>query len=175
MKMISHKEIKEIMENLEFKDNKWFFTNLDIARKFANLSIYFTQNFWGAKWNTTMNIHFANALKRALKLKIIMKDDLFSTDEIVLKKLTKSNDRIIQLNLQQCQSPLKRLPEQKYRTEKFFPKFRGIDPLIRKKDGTFSRLSEMDIMFKNNYDTVKQWCKDGYAIDVLAPLEEERQ
>ncbi len=175
MKMISHKEIKEIMENLKFKDNKWFFTNLDIARKFANLSIYFTQNFWGAKWNTTMNIHFANALKRALKLKIIMKDDLFSTDEIVLKKLTKSNDRIIQLNLQQCQSPLKRLPEQKYRTEKFFPKFRGIDPLIRKKDGTFSRLSEMDIMFKNNYDTVKQWCKDGYAIDVLAPLEEERQ
>ncbi len=173
MKMITQKEIKEIMEDLEFKDNKWFFKNLDIARKFANLSIYFTQNFWGAKWNTTMNIHFANALKRALKLKIIEKDDLFSTDKIVMDKLAKSDDRIIQLNLQQCQNPLNRLPEQKYKTEKFLPKFRGIDPLIRKKDGTFSRLTEMDIMFKANYDTVKQWCENGYDIDILVPLVEE--
>ena len=174
MKMISQKDINEIVQDLEFKDNKWFFKNTDIARKFANLSIYFTQNFWGAKWNTTMNIHFANALKRALKLKIITKDDLFSTDENVMKKLLKSDDRIIQLNLQQCQTPLSKIPEQKYKTEKFFPKFRGIDPLIKKKDGTFSRLTEMDIMFKNNYDTVKQWCKDGYDLDILEPLEEEQ-
>ena len=175
MKMISQQEINEIVKNLEFKDKKWFFKNVEMARKFANLSIYFTQNFWGAKWNTIMNIHFANALKRALKLKIITKEDLFSTDAIVMKKLSKSNDRIIQLNLQQCQSPLKKIPEQKYNTEKFFPKFRGIDPLIRKKDGTFSRLTEMDIMFKNNYDIVKQWCKNGYDVDVLVPLAGDQQ
>ena len=174
MKMITQEEIKEILEDLEFKDNKWFFKNVDIARKFANLSIYFTQNFWGAKWNTTMNIHFANALKRALKLKIITKEDLFSTDEVVMNKLMKSRDHIIQLNLQQCQSPLKKISKQKYKTEKFFPKFRGIDPLIKKKDGTFSRLTEMDIMFKNSYDIVKQWCKDGYNIDILVPLVEEQ-
>lgn len=175
MKMISQKEAKEIIEDLKFKDNKWFFKNPDVARKFANLSIYFTQNFWGAKWNMMMNIHLANALKRALELKIITKDDLFSTDEIVMNKLTKSGDSIIRLNMQQCQEPLSKISDQKYRTEKFFPKFRGIDPLIRKKDGKFVRLSEIDIMFKNNYDTVRKWCKDGYELEILALQAEEQK
>lgn len=174
-KIISQKEGREIIEDLEFKDNKWFFKNPDIARKFANLSIYFTQNFWGAKWNMIMNIHLANALKRALELKIITKDDLFSKDKIVMNKLATSADSIIQLNMLQCQEPLSKISEQKYRTEKFFPKFRGIDPLIRRKDGEFVRLSEIDIMFKNNYDTVKKWCKDGYELEILAFQKEEQK
>lgn len=173
MKMISLEDVKKIVEDLEFKDNKWFFKNSDIARQFANLSIYFTQNFWGAKWNTMMNIHFANALKRALELKIITKEDLFSTDEIVMNRLIKSQDRVIQLNLQQCQAPLNKIPDQKYKTEKFFPKFRGIDPLIRREDGKFVRLSEIDIMFKSSYDAVRQWCKTGYDVDVLLSADGE--
>ena len=84
--MIDKKDVREILNDLKFKGGKWFFKDAIIARKFANLSLYFTQNFWGAKWNTMMNIHFANALKRAIKIKLISKDELFSTDDIILNK-----------------------------------------------------------------------------------------
>ena len=169
MKMIDKKDVKEILNNLEFKGGKWFFKDAVIARKFANLSLYFTQNFWGAKWNTTMNIHFANALKRAIKIKLISKDELFSTDDIILNKLLKSDDKIIKANLQQCDKPLNKIDGKQYTPEKFYPKFRGIDPLVKWNSGNFVRLSEIDAMFKSNYDTIKKWCQDGYEIEILEP------
>ena len=169
MKMINEKDVKEILGDLKYKDGKWFFKNPVIARKFANLSVYFTQNFWGSRWNTTMNIHFANALKRAIELKIISENELFSTDSVVLDKLLKSKDEVIKLNLQQCEKPLERISGQNYKSEKFYPKFRGIDPLIKQSSGKFVRLSEVDAMFRSNYDAVKKWCRDGFEVDILVP------
>ena len=169
MKMIDKKDVKEILNDLEFKGGKWFFKDAVIARKFANLSLYFTQNFWGAKWNTMMNIHFANALKRAIEINLINKEELFSTDDAILNKLRKSDDKIIKANLKQCDKPLNKLDGQRYKSEKFYPKFRGIDPLIRRNSGDFVRLSEIDTMFKSNYDTIKKWCQDGYEIEILEP------
>ena len=169
MKIINDKDIKEILNDLKFENDKWFFTNKEIARKFANLSLYFTQNFWGSKWNTTMNIHFANAIKRALELKLINEEDLFSTDDVVLGKLLGSDDEIIKQNVKQCEKPFEKLPEKNYKSEKFYPKFRGIDPLIEKSSGVFERLSDVDAMFKHYYVTVQKWCKDGYEIDILVP------
>ena len=167
MKMISENDAREIMHDLEFQNGKWFFNNKDIAKKFANLSLFFTQNFWGAKWNTTMNIHLANALKRALKLKIITHKDLFSTDKVVLDKLLSSSDDAIKLNLQQCEKPFDKMKNIEYRSEKFYPKFRGIDPLVKLKNGKLVRLTELDAMFKNYYNEIKQWCKNGYMLDIL--------
>ena len=169
MKMINEKDVREILGDLKYEDEKWFFKDPIVARKFANLSVYFTQNFWGSKWNTTMNIHFANALKRAIELKIISEDELFSTDSVVLNKLLKSGDGVIKLNLQQCEKPLEKIPGQNYKSEKFYPKFRCIDPLIKQSSGKFVRLSEIDVMFKSNYDAVKKWCRDGFEVDVLVP------
>ena len=167
MKMISENDANEIMNDLEFQNGKWFFNNKDIAKKFANLSLFFTQNFWGAKWNTTMNIHLANALKRALKLKIITPNDLFLTDNVVLDKLLNSSDDAIKLNLQQCEKPLEKMKNIEYKSEKFYPKFRGIDPLVKLKNGKLARLTELDAMFKNYYNEIKQWCKNGYMLDII--------
>lgn len=164
---ISKKEANDIVNSLAFKNNKWFFEDINQAKKFAELSLYFTQNFWGSKWNTSMNIHFANALKRALKLKILTLKDMFSTDKSVVNKLIKNQDRIIQLNLQQCKQPIMHIQGQKYKKQKFYPKFRGIDPLIIDQKGNLKRLSEVDIMFKNHYNEVKSWCKTGFDMDIL--------
>jgi len=165
---ISKKDANDIVNSLGFKNSKWFFKDINLAKKFAELSLYFTQNFWGAKWNTSMNIHFANALKRALKLKILTSKDMFSTDKSIVNKLIKNQDRIIQLNLQQCKQPITRIQGQKYKKQVFHPKFRGIDPLIINQQGNLKRLSEVDIMFKNHYNEVKSWCKSGFEIDILS-------
>ena len=164
---ISQADAEKITSDLNYKDNKWFFTKPEIAKKFAELSLYFTQNFWGARWNTSMNIHFANALKRALQLKLITIKDLFSTDRIVMNKLIKNQDHLIQLNLQQCKQPIDKIPGKNYKTETFKPKFRGIDPLIVDKSGKMHRLTQLDNMFRNHYEAVKKWCKDGFEIDIL--------
>ena len=166
-RLISKYEAKKVFDNIEFKDGKWFFTKKHRAKKFAELSVYFTQNFWGAKWDISLYIHFANALKRALELKLITVDDLFSTDNIVMNKLTKNQDRIIQLNLQQCKEPLVKIHGKKYKTIFYKPKFRGIDPFVQNETGKLVRLSKIDPLFKNYYDSVREWCEKGYELDVL--------
>ena len=168
---ISKKEAADIINSLKFKDGKWFFNDVENAKKFAELSLYFTQNFWGAKWNTSMNIHFANILKRALKLKILSKKDMFSTDRAVINKIIKNQDHIIQLNLQQCKQPLTLIKGKKYTKQFFSPKFRGVDPLVIDDNGKLRRLSDIDIMFKNHYNEIKSWCKAGFEMDILAEAE----
>lgn len=163
---ISKDDANNIVKSLDFKDGKWYFKDKESALKFAELSLYFTQNFWGAKWNTSMNIHFANALKRALSLKILTSDDMFSTDKKIMNKLTKNQDHIIQLNLQQCKEPLAPIKGCKYTKQHFTPKFRGVDPLVMQ-DQKLVRLSSIDMIFKSHYDEVKSWCQAGFEIDIL--------
>ncbi|MDR1488418.1 MAG: hypothetical protein LBI26_01600 [Holosporales bacterium] len=165
--MISENEAKKIIENLNFKDNKWFFTDPAKARRFAELSVYYTQNFWGAKWNVAMNMHLAKALKRAIKIKLLKNSDLYLTDSVVMQKLTKNQDSFIHFMLEQTKRPLSKIPGKKYNSVKFIPKFRGIDPLIKLEDGSFKKLTEMDYMFKHHYDSVKAWCAEGYYVDVI--------
>lgn len=167
MKHITKEEAKNIIDDINYKDERWFFTNQTLAKKFAELSIYFTQNFWGASWNVSMNIHLANSLKRAIQTKLISHDDLYLTDSVINKKLSKNHDKIIQTMLQQCKQPIYLISGQKYIKVKFVPKFRGIDPFVKISDGVYKRLSEIDCVFKNYYDSVKQWCSNGYELDVL--------
>ncbi|MDR0744704.1 MAG: HD domain-containing protein [Holosporales bacterium] len=163
---ISKSEAKKLIDDISFKNGKWFFTNKQSARKFAEMSLYFTQNFWGSKWNVSLNIHLANALKRALELKIITEDELFLTDSVIMNKLIKNQDLTIQLNLQQCKKPIEHIPGKRYKTEFFKPKFRGIDPLVLEGD-KLVRLTEIDFILKNYYEDTRNWCKNGFYVDVL--------
>ncbi|GHT88437.1 hypothetical protein FACS1894113_0860 [Alphaproteobacteria bacterium] len=165
-KLITEEDAKNIMQDVTFKDGKWFFNNKNLASKFAKLSVHFTKNFWGKAENTLLNICFSLTIKRALKLKIITEKDLFSTDSELLTQIMKSSDKIIQLTLQQCDNPLETIPGQTYKTEHFCPKFRGIDPLILI-DGKCIRLSEIDEEFKKCYEEVEAWCEVGYDIRYL--------
>ncbi|MBQ7524652.1 MAG: hypothetical protein IJT08_03535, partial [Alphaproteobacteria bacterium] len=164
---LSKTEANDIASDLHFEEGRWFFTDPQIAKKFAEISLYCTQNFWGARWNTSMNIHFSNALKRAVDLKLLTMKDIFTTDAEVLKKVTESDDEVIKLNLQQCEQPVSRIPGKSYKTEFFKPKFRGVNPLVKDKSGKLRRLTELDPMFRNYYESVKKWCDEGFEIDIL--------
>jgi HD superfamily phosphohydrolase len=166
--LLSEEEAAAIVADLKFEDGNWFFSKKDLAKKFANVSLYCTQNFWGAKWNTSMNIHFAAALRRALDVKLIRMEDLFTTDDMVMPKLENSSDDVIKANLQQCVLYDVKISGKQYVTKKFVPKFRGIDPFVKNSEsGKLERLTALDLMFKNQYDAVKKWCADGYEIDIL--------
>jgi HD superfamily phosphohydrolase len=163
--IISHREARDVVADLQFNDGKWFFTNPVLAKKFATLSVRFTQEFWGAKWNVMMNIHMKNAVKRAIKLGLITGKDIFSTDDIVLDKLSSSDDEIIKLNLRRCDKHEEEVDDPSFVTEQFYPKFRGIDPLVQTESGLV-RLTEIDADFKAYYERVKGWCAKGYSLRV---------
>ncbi len=166
--VISKKEARDIVQNLCYQNGKWFFTDIDIATKFAELSLHFTKHFWGAKWNASMNYHLAVALKRAMQIKLIKYTDLYLTDSVILSKLNKNQDRIIQIALQQCRFPIEKMCGQKYNVIKFTPKFRGIDPLVKMPgEEKLARLSEMNQMFNKHYNNVKKWCEKGYTFNAL--------
>jgi HD superfamily phosphohydrolase len=164
--IFSKSEAREIINGLKFENEKWFFLSRDLAKKFAEASVYLTKNFWGAKWNTSMNIHLAMALERALKIKLIKYGDLYSTDTIIMNRLVKNQDRVIQMFLQQCRQPVDRILGQRYTTERFTPKFCGVDPYVFE-SGKLKKLSELDSAFKKYHDDVRDWCEVGYDVEVL--------
>ncbi|MDR0640764.1 MAG: HD domain-containing protein [Holosporales bacterium] len=167
MKMIKTKEAREIVGNLRFNGSKWFFLTAEIAKKFAELSVHFTREFWGAKWNVLMNVYFSNALKRAIKIGLMTMNDVFSTDAKVLNKLLKSEDEIIQTNLKLCNDPSTKVKGKRYTAQKYYPKCRGIDPLVQTADGSLVRLSSIDASFKKKYEDLKEWCQRGYTMEIL--------
>jgi HD superfamily phosphohydrolase len=165
---ISRQEALMIVSDLQYKNKIWFFTTKEIARKFAEIPLYFTQNFWGAKWNTEMNIHLAKAIRRALELNLISAKDLYSTDEEIMDKLESSKDKKLVSYLHQCKNPSKKIQRTDYTKEYFKPKFRGVDPLVLSETGELVRLTDLDLMYKNHFEAVKKWCNDGYFLELLA-------
>ena len=172
--LITKKDARDIVNNLNYKNEKWFFTDKGIAKKFAKLSIYFTKNFWGAAWNSSMNIHFAIAIKQAMQYSketgeiSLTFNDLYTTDSLFMKKLLfiASKCQKVNLALQQCKQPVQKIHGCTYKKIHICPKFRGIDPLILQND-EFVRLSDIDAEFAKEYENVKAWCIAGYDIDVM--------
>ena len=78
-----------------------------------------------------------------------------------------STDQLIKINLLQCEKLLCKLQNKKYKKVLYHPKFRGVDPLVICNDKKLRRLTEIDIIYKNYYDFVKEFCKNGYYVDVL--------
>jgi hypothetical protein len=114
-----------------------------------------------------MNTHLGKALKRAISIGAISESDIYSTDDIVMQKISNCKDEQVQLYIRQCDQQLKRIDGKTYHTEHFIPKFRGIDPLIKRGDGSVVRLTELSQEFKEVYESVKEWCSSGFDFYVL--------
>jgi HD superfamily phosphohydrolase len=164
--LISKKEAKEIINDLSYEGEKWFFSTPEIAVKFGRLSLYFTKKFWGAKWNTSMNMHLARALKVAMQIGLIQHNDLYTTDDKVMSKLKNSDNKSVQLYLQQCEHPTEKMPNRVYEQVRFSAKFRGIDPLV-KIGSSLKRLTEIDSAFSEEYKATQAWAQKGYVINML--------
>jgi HD superfamily phosphohydrolase len=80
MRKITMDQAKEMIASLRFANGKWFFTDALVARNFAELSLFFTQNFWSTKFNFVVNFHFAEAVRIAIKKKLLDIKDIYLTD-----------------------------------------------------------------------------------------------
>ncbi|MCC2646183.1 MAG: hypothetical protein K0R02_248 [Rickettsiaceae bacterium] len=163
---ISKAEVKVIIKNLNFRHGQWYFTSEKQALRFAELSLYFTESFWGSAWNLVLNHYFAEILKEALKLNIITLDEVkYGVDKEVLQKLFSSNSKYIQQRMQWCRNIHKTfqiVDSGKYDMH-MKAKFRGVDPWIKTKDGLI-RLTEVNKEYKTKFDNLKYICEKGYNV-----------
>ncbi|MFA5075084.1 MAG: HD domain-containing protein [Candidatus Babeliales bacterium] len=164
-KILTKQEIWEILENLKFENNFWFFDNPQLAAKFANISLYMTQNVWASAWGILTYKWTSQALEIALKENILnIKDINFSTDNIVLKKLKDSKNKEILEFLNKIKNNKKYFEINNNNFDQvLYGKFRGIDPLIKHKNN-FIRLTELDQNFAQNYNHIKNLIKNGWKI-----------
>jgi len=170
---ITQQEAQGIVNDLLFENGRWFFKTPAVAKKFAQLSVIFSRHVWGSEYNHAFYQIFAQILQQALTKKLITKDEMhFGTDQVILKKLQKSNDPLIKKLLKKCENIYAHFTVVEYGKgdSNFKPKFRGINPLVQTKKNTFKVLTEIDSDFKKEFEATKKWCQKGYGIVFIEPV-----
>lgn len=164
--LMSQEDISTILNDLQYRQGKWFFYNRHSARRFADLSLHFTENFWGTAENLLSYIWGAEALRQAIVIGEISTEEMhFSTDQKVLEKLWASKDPIVQEYLEQCYHPLNYYAIVPKNEEELFisGKFRGIDPLVWE-DGELARLTSLDAKFAAEYKRISDITSQGFSV-----------
>lgn len=165
---ITKEDIKKVVSDLKYQNNTWFFTNVDSAKKIAFLSLYLTEEIYGAPWNYVLYYWSAEFLKRALRLKLITVDDIhFGRDKEILIKLINCSDVIIKNIFNKCKNPA---PYYKVVSKGYDlianPKFRGVDPFVLI-DGKLILLSHFDKKFKEKFECLRSKIKNGIKIKFI--------
>ena len=92
-KRISHKDVKEIVNNLVVYQNKLCFNSLEIGKWFQKLYFQEVVEYFQDPLNTYINTMLSNLLASALNEKIIQLQDFNFTDEYIIKKINSSSKK----------------------------------------------------------------------------------
>lgn len=165
-KKITPEEALQIVNDLCFQNDQWFFKTPQLATKFASLSLHFTQTFWGSEYNHIFYQFFSEIIRQAFADKLFSKEDFhFGTDKEILEKIKQSSNPTIKMLLKKCENIYDNFVVVPYGQGIYNhkPKFSGVNPLILTESGLKS-LREVDAVFNQEFERVQNWCKNGYGI-----------
>ena len=171
-KDLSHSDVTNILNALQFNNNKWYFTDIYAAKKFAKLSTYYTKTFWGNAHNAAIYSVAAAAIKYALHKKLIVKDDLhFGADQKIVDVLTTTSDPQLKIFVNMLRDINKYyVIADKNNYDIYQPvKMRGIDPLVLQA-GNLRRLSSLSLDFKHELELTQANCNHGIYIKFTRDL-----
>lgn len=166
-KNLTQKQAKAMFDDVEFKDGNWYFKTQELARTFCDTAIYIVYSMYDHPFNCAFYHIFADALQRAIDIKLISHEMVqFSTDRKILYILKKSDDEYIKTSLRQCHHIYETFELTSYEEGdiKHKPRCRAFDPYILQANGSLKRLTELDPIYKANFEQCKTWCKNGYGI-----------
>lgn len=164
--VLTQQEVSHILSALRFEDGLWYFADQEAARLFAYAALHLTEHTFGSKENLFTYHHAARALKRAMEIGVVSKDDiLFSYDDLVWDALMQSHDESIKSALacvlaHQAYSAIGAVEDHDLYIK---GKFRGVNPWV-KKNGEFMRLTVCDEAFRQEYERVKAFLNAGLYI-----------
>lgn len=167
--LLSKNEIKEIQHGLHFDGDNWYFDDAQVAKKFALISLHQTVYMWGGPHNILINNWTCEALKQALDIGLIKKEDILYnlTDDQMWKKLNECTDPVIISTINKIMH-CNLLFSWPRNDEKDFAvtlkaKFRGVDPFVKTCNGLVL-LSNLDADFKKSYELVKKTMQTGWNV-----------
>lgn len=155
---INLKEAEKFLNDLLVEDNRFVFQNKNIAKRFAELSLWMCTNFWHSNWGCYTAFLFKEIIERALKRFILTEADLLTNDELVIKKLENCEDeKIIALISKLKNFKRDKVVEDRNSLDylKEVTKMRVIDPLV-KVDNQLKRVTELFADFKEGYEKEKK-------------------
>jgi hypothetical protein len=86
-KSITPQAVKELLDNLTTIDNQWVYKDFASAKKHADLFLKLNQNYYAGFPTAVMYRTLGDYLKYAMEQGYISRDDLYTTDKIVLEKI----------------------------------------------------------------------------------------
>lgn len=159
---IIFKEIKDknkeyFLNNLKIKNNKWVFKNFKSAKKYAELFFKLNSNYYAGLSSAIMFRTVGDCLKYSLKKKYISEDDLYTTDELVIKKIKKflKNDKELKILFDRMNNKTKIINDLNNYHVSIFCKSRVIDPLFEQNQ-ELKKVSQIDLKWS---DIVKKELK----------------
>lgn len=182
--LITADEVKSGYDHLHYKDGIWFFDNPVDAAKLGRISLYETINLWGAAWNLLIYDWTAQAMRRALAIGLINKDEIHFTmqDAAMWDRLIASKDPMIhylmhkvshyenEFSLISKAEYQKALKNKSLTVQNISFKFRGIDPLVMTEKG-LERLTALDPAYAKEYHATKAQAQEGWYIAHKAIIE----
>ena len=162
LRQMSYDKSYKFYKNLTTLNNKIAFSDLDIARDFANLFLDLQINHWAGYEGASRYSLLSDILIEALNRDVISDEDFWKDDTFIIEKLQKSNIGSILKRLDILKNKV--FPKGKtYETQKVFKKFRYVDPTILS-DKKLTKLSEKDKNFRNQVEELKIKSKKGIEI-----------
>lgn len=164
-KLLKLKEIQNALNNILIIDQKIVFKNKNIAKFIAKKYQEGNDKLWGHPLQATLYRLFAEALKIALFDNIITFRDLFSTDDVVYKKLVQSKHKNIIHRLKQIKNL--KIKENKVNYDYHIkPKIRYLDPYILQKN-KLVRLSILDPVFHKETQDYLASKREGFYVKII--------
>lgn len=163
---ITPQEVHDLLQNLRFEHERWFFVDQMWAKRFGMLVLENDEQIWGTAWNGLLYDLAAQALRRAFVLNLISKNDLhFSTDDVLWQRLLTTNDSIIKNLMHKFfhYQDYYQLVQEGEHDIAIRPKFRGVDPFVATDRG-FELLSALDKQFADAYGRVCNLIKRGWFV-----------
>jgi HD superfamily phosphohydrolase len=167
--LIDKSDFDNILNTLKFKNDLWYFTNTEYAKKFALISLYHTECVWGNPLGLVVYMLTGQALKIALNKGLLQLDDIrFGEDDDIWQKLTTFADLQIQELLHKINNYKDFYAPAVNEQADFFvhSKFRGTNPFVLVGD-KFYRLTEIDADFARCYYRLKDIYKKPLGVKII--------
>jgi len=169
---MTKEELSDMMQTLHFDGSCWYFSSENHARTLANLSLYFTQNFWATAENLAWRHWLCSAIKQGIARNLITSDDIhFGTDASILAILNTSEDSYIKEMMHKCYNSgahYKKTNSAESYDLSEHPKLRAVDPLVMLADETTpTSLSHRDSEYKKNLEEARRVIGQGTYINLM--------
>jgi hypothetical protein len=133
---LKEKEVNYFLDNLTVIDNNWVFEDLESAQRYAELFLKLNRDYYSGVASAIMFRAVGDCLRYALQKEYINESDLYTTDELVIKKLKKSldKDENLQLFFDRMNKKVNIENDPDNYDIKVFCKSRVVNPLFRQGD-----------------------------------------